>query len=203
MHTKIKSIVLALVAILLISSFGARAQSNKVKYKTTVSIETDPSTFLFKGYAFHFRIKPRNSKHFLIGAGAYALNLPAVMVNMNASNRNKGWKVRINDAYALFEEYYFKQPNHGLFVGLQTGIQNYKNKNDQIPGKESRYSNLLLMPSIGYNWHPFRAPFYIKPWMGIGYTTKLSGDNSIEGLTYKIAPILPFVTVHIGYTFGN
>lgn len=203
MNTKIKSIALVLVTILFISSHRANAQGDATEQKTTVSIETDPSTFLFKGYAFHFRIKPKGSKHLVLGAGTYALNLPGVMVNMNASNKNKGWKVRINSAYALFVGYYFKQPNHGFLVGLQTGIQNYKNKNDQIAGKESKYSNLLLMPYLGYNWHPFRIPFYIKPWLGIGYTTKLSGNNSIGNLTYKIAPILPFITVHLGYTFGK
>jgi hypothetical protein len=44
---------------------------------------------------------------------------------------------------------------------------------------------------------------YIKPWMGLGYTTKVSGDNSIDGKEYDIAPLVPFLTLHVGYTFNK
>jgi outer membrane protein W len=59
------------------------------------------------------------------------------------------------------------------------------------------------MPSIGYNWHPFKSQFYIKPWFGLGYTSKISGDNSINNVEYNISPFVPFATVHVGYTFNK
>ena len=129
--------------------------------------------------------------------------MPDFIVNMNSDNKDKGWNVRINDAYSLFAEYYFEEANKRWFVGLQAGVQNFKNTNDSILNAESKYSNLLIMPSIGYNWQPFNFPFYIKPWLGLGYTAKISGSNSINNLTYKISPLTPFVTLHIGYTFGK
>ncbi len=123
------------------------------------------------------------------------------MVNLNADNKDNGWNVRINSAISLFGEYYFREANNKWFVGLQTGVQNYKNTNNNIANKESKYSNLLIMPSLGYNWHPFKNKLYVKPWLGLGYTTKISGDNSIDNLSYKISPLVPFVTLHVGYTF--
>lgn len=199
--TTMKTISLAMLTIIGLST-AVKAQNTTTENKTTLSIETDPSTFAFKGYAFHIRIKPKSSGHFVIGAGTYALDLPSMLVDMNADNKNKGWTVRINSAYSLFGEYYFKKANSKWFVGVQTGIQNYKNINDNIVNKESKYSTLLVMPSIGYNWHPFKFPLYVKPWFGLGYTSKISGDNFVDNLKYNISPLVPFVTLHVGYTIN-
>jgi len=197
MSAKFKKISIVLLLVTVALSAKLIAQEKTIDSKTTFSIETDPSTFLFKGYAFHIRIKPQNNKHLVMGAGVYALDMPAFLVNFTADNKDKGWNVRINNAVSLFGEYYFNEANNKWLVGLQAGVQNYKNTNDNIPNKQNKYGNLLVMPSIGYNWRPFKNGFYIKPWLGLGYTTKISGDNS----TYKIAPITSFLTVHVGYTF--
>jgi len=188
-----------LLAISLFAGTLLNAQTATLEGKTTLSIETDPSTFLFNGYGFHVRLKPKDSRHWLAGAGSYALDLPAFLVNLNADNKDKGWKVRINSAYSLFGEYYFSEANQKWFAGLQVGIQNYKNTNADVPG-ESKYANLLIMPSIGYNWQPFKFPIYIKPWFGLGYTSKISGGNAINNLNYDASPIVPFLTMHLGYT---
>jgi hypothetical protein len=201
MKTKMKTFALALLTILSVTSTAVNAQDNSAQQKTTVSIETDPSTFAFGGYAFHFRIKPKNSEHLVIGAGTYAMDYPSFLVDMNPDNKGKDWNVRIKSAYGLFGEYYFKEANSKWFAGLQIGMQNYKIKNDKLSGLDNEYTNLLLMPSLGYTWTPFKIPFYIKPWLGIGYTTKMSGDNKIGTSTYSISPIVPFLTLHVGYTF--
>lgn len=183
------------------STISLQAQKKPAAERTTVSIETDPSTFAFNGYAVHFRIKPASSKHFLLGAGTYAMDFPSFLVDMNSDNKDKSWNVRINSAFSVFGEYYFNEPNQRWFAGLQAGIQNYKNTNDNSPDLETKYSNLLLMPSVGYNWQPFLFPLYLKPWLGFGYTSKISGETVVENLEYKISPLVPFLTVHIGYTF--
>ena len=59
------------------------------------------------------------------------------------------------------------------------------------------------MPSIGYNWQPFKFPLYVKPWFGLGYTSKISGSNSIDNLSYRISPLVPFITLHVGYTLNK
>jgi hypothetical protein len=91
------------------------------------------------------------------------MDTPSFLINMNADHKEKGWNVRIKSAYALFGEYYFKEANNKWFAGLQEGIQNYENINDNVPDQVSNYSNLLVMPSIGYNWQPFSFPIYFKP----------------------------------------
>jgi hypothetical protein len=203
MKTSIKISTFLALIFSLSMNLSVQAQDATNVAKTTYSIETDPSTFALRGYAIHLRVKTKNCNHMVWGAGTYALDLPSVLVDLNTSNKDAGWNVRINSAYSLFGEYYFKEANSKWFAGLQVGIQNYKNTNDNIPDQTSKYSNLLFMPSIGYNWQPFPFPMYIKPWMGLGYTTKVSGDNSIDGKEYDIAPLVPFLTLHVGYTFNK
>lgn len=195
MKNKVKMLAVILTLLLGLTSSVSRAQQS-----TTVSVETDPSTFLFNGYAFHLRIKPAGSDHLVLGAGTYALDLPGVMVDINQPNKGKGWDVRINSAYSLFGEYYFDRSNHKWFLGIQAGVQNFGNRNSNIPDTESKYSNFLLMPSVGYVWQPFDFPLYFKPWFGIGYTARISGSNTIGTLEYKISNLLPFATLHVGYT---
>jgi hypothetical protein len=205
MNTKIKLTSMAIIAIISLSGSKLEAQdtNRNSEHKTTFSIETDPSTFAFGGYAFHFRIKPKNSQHLLLGAGTYGMEMPAFLINMNAENKDKGWNVRIKSAYALFGEYYLKGANHKWFVGLQVGMQNYDNTNDNVPGQASNYRNLLIMPSMGYTWQLFSFPLYFKPWLGLGYTSKISGDNTMDDITYNISPLVPFISLHVGYIIGN
>lgn len=205
MKIRINTHSIAMVAIIFFSVSKIEAQeTNKAsQVKTTISLETDPSTFAFEGYALHIRIKPKNSRHLLIGAGTYGMDMPDFLINMNADNKDKEWNVRINSAFSLFGEYYFLEANSKWFLGLQAGVQNYTISNNHIVNKRSKFSNVLIMPSIGYNWQPFNFPLYIKPWFGVGYTSKHSGSNSIEKLKYNISPLVPFVTLHVGYTFNK
>lgn len=190
-----------LLCILFCMLLDIAAQDSTDVSRTRVSVETDPATFVLHGYAAHIRIKPPKSKHWVIGAGAYALDLPSLMVDMNKKNKQMGWNVRIRSAFGLFGEYYLKTAGKKWFLGLQTSVQNYKITNDLIAGQEIRHSNFLLMPSVGYTWQPFRVPFYVKPWAGLGYTAKITGDNSIGGKSYHISSFMAFATLHLGYTF--
>lgn len=201
MKTTKTTILAIIVAITAIFTTSVAAQSdNQTKGKATLSIETDPSTFMFNGYALHLRFKPANSEHFVIGLGTYAMDMPDFFIGQ--ANSTDGWNVRINSAIGIFGEYYFSEANSKWFAGLQASLQNYKNTNDNVADAVAKYSNVLVMPSIGYNWKPFsKLGLYIKPWLGIGYTTKVSGSNEIGTYKYNISPVVPFPTVHIGYTF--
>ena len=138
--------------VLVLLSIGSIAQqndkvldSNKVYFnKTEVSIEIDPATFVFNGYGIHFRVKPKNSTHYLIGAGVYAMDFPEILVDLNSSNKDKGWDVRLNQGIGLFGEYHFSQVNKKWYVGSQLALQQYKLQKDFFEG-EAKYSNILLM----------------------------------------------------------
>jgi hypothetical protein len=169
---------------------------------TLFAVEIDPTTYMLKGYSLHLRIKPAGCDKWMIGAGTYGLNLPDMLVNLNPKNKNEGWDVRINSAYALYGEYYFKEANQRWFIGEQVGVQNFKISNDtESSADQAKFRNILLMTYFGYSWHPGNGDFYIKPWAGLGYTHKVLGYTTVGNLYYDVAPIFPFVTLHLGYNF--
>jgi hypothetical protein len=180
----------------LAAAFSFESYAQKTKY----ALEIDPATFAFGGYSAHLRIAPKKAEHLLLGIGAYAMNMPSVMVDLNSKNKNEGWDVRLNQGYGLFGEYYFCKNTEKFFVGTQLGIQEYKIENEAIEG-DVKFTNLLSMVYGGYTWRPFTNPLYLKPWAGLGYVSKLSGDNVLGGKAYDVASLTMFATLHIGYTF--
>jgi len=195
----LKTVILTSIFALTLSA-QSNAQDAITIDKTKLSIEIDPVTFVFKGYSLHLRIQPKNSQHLLIGLGTYAMDLPDALVNFNPKNKNKDWNARINQGYSLFGEYHFTEVNRKWFAGAQVGVQQFKISNNTTTGNE-KFENILAMGYLGYTIKPFNNNLYIKPWAGIGYTSQLSGTNTLETLTYDIAPITMFATLHIGYTF--
>jgi len=167
--------------------------------KSTLSIEIDPATFAFKGYGVHLRFKPKNSEHLLLGIGTYAMDMPSALVDINKENKGKNWQVRINQGIGLFGEYHFSEVNKKWFIGSQLAIQQFKIQNEKITGNQL-FTNGLFLGYAGYTWK-IGQHFYLKPWAGIGYTTKISGANKLGDSTYNIDPILIFSALHIGYTF--
>ncbi|HAN00328.1 MAG TPA: hypothetical protein DCQ26_17170 [Marinilabiliales bacterium] len=199
MKTKIS--FLAFVVIFGMSNFNATAQSTDLTVgKTKFSIEIDPATFAFNGYSAHLRIQPKSCNHLIYGVGIYAMDMPAFFVDMNSNNADKGWQVRINNAIGIFGEHHFSQVNKGFFVGSQISAQQFLIENDNQSGDE-KFTNGLIMGYGGYTLQPFKFPLYFKAWGGVGYTSKISGENILGGQEYEIAPISVFATLHVGYTF--
>ena len=171
------------------------------RYSSRLSLEIDPVTFLLKGYSLHARYQPMFSERLLIGVGTYALDLPDAIVDFNKENRDMGWEARIRSAYFLYGEFYPGNANHGWFIGEQIGFQSYKVSNETEVSGTTSFNTILLMTYAGYSWHPYKGSFYIKPWIGLGFTEKIDGINQVGGLKYEVGPFFPFFTFHVGYTF--
>jgi len=170
-------------------------------YSSRLSFESDPMTFLLKGYSFHLRYQPMFEQRLLIGGGTYALDLPPQYVNLNSLNRDEGWDVRIRSAYIITGEFYAKKANWGWFIGEQIGFQSFKVTTEREVSGSASFNNILFLTYAGYSWHPYKGSFYFKPWIGLGYTDKVDGVNKVGSMKYNIAPLFPFLTFHAGYTF--
>lgn len=177
---------------------NAQDSGKKTSNETKISVEIDPATFGFNGYSLHLRVQPKNTTHLLVGAGIYAMDMPSFLVDLNEKNKN--FKVRINQGIGLFAEHYFCEVNRKWFIGTQMGIQEFKIEEKNKTGQE-KFTNLLVMGHVGYVFKPFNNNFYLKPWAGIGYTSKISGTNTVNSSEYDIAPVTMFATLHVGYTF--
>ncbi len=199
-HSRISKFIIAIT--LLFSSFlSLQAQeSEEVSSPASYSIEVDPFAFLSNGYGTHFRYKPANTEHILIGVGAYAINIPSVLVDINKENKGEGWDVRLNRGYGIFLEYHLNRVHQGAFFGSQFNMQKYEIGKEAIENSVN-YTTVGAMIYGGYSWQIASSNVYIKPWMGLGYSGKIDGVNVLEGEEYAISHLTPFATLHIGYSF--
>lgn len=158
-------------------------------------LETDPATFAMKGGALHLRTRLASLPGWTFGVGAYALDLPALMVDLVPQNSGEDWSVRIEPGLGLFLDRGFGVDGDGLTIGGQVSLQRFEL---DAPGQAGGdVWNLLVMPRAGYQWSPFDNGFYVYPWAGVGYTAPVAGD---EG-SYHVSPVVPFATLHVGWNF--
>lgn len=170
-------------------------------YSSRLSIEIDPITFLLKGHSFYVRYQPMFTDRFVIGIGTYAMDVPEQILDMNRHNRDKGWDARIRGAYLVSAEFYAGEANNGWFIGERIGFQSIRIRNSAEVRGSATFNSLFLTTYLGYNWHPYKGSFFVKPWVGIGYREKVDGTNQVGDLRYDIGPLFPFFTIHLGYTF--
>jgi hypothetical protein len=168
--------------------------------RPAIMVETDPSTFALGGFAAHVRAQPEAS-HLAFGAGAYALDFPGLLVDLDGANRGQGWDVRLRLGVGLFGDYYLEPAPRAWFVGVQLAVHDYRYRNDGAPGLEARAVNGVVMPRVGYLWRPFAAGFYVMPWLGVGATAQLSGSRRVGAKEYDLFPVIPFATLHVGWQF--
>jgi hypothetical protein len=168
--------------------------------ETAVFVETDPATFVLGGFAAPVRIRPSATPQWSFGMGAYALNLPSVMVALDSANRDLGWSSRIVFAGSAFIDRYFRRDGEGAFVGAQLGVQQFRVTRASVDGQRE-FTTVLAMPRIGYLWRPFGSGFYVMPWLGLGLTAKVAGGVMLGGATYDVFPVVAFATVHAGWRF--
>ena len=109
--------------------------------------------------------------------------------------------MRIKWAYLVSAEFYASQANNGWFIGERIGFQSMRVRNNAEVSGSTTFNSLFLTTYVGYNWHPFKGSFFVKPWVGLGFREKVDGSNRVAGLEYDTGPLFPFLTVHLGYTF--
>lgn len=198
-------VALALVASMMSVSWRASGQDYigvfTRDYTSRLSAEVDPLAFVFKGYSFHLRYRPMFTEQVVIGVGTYGFELPDAMVNFNNKNRDMGWNVRIRSAVAIYGEFFPREANRGWFFGEQIGFQSYRIRNSREGVEAGRFNALTAITYAGYSWYPFGRFFYVKPWVGLGLLEKVDGVNEVGDLRYRVGPLLPYATVHLGYTF--
>ena len=161
------------------------------------SIEVDPATYAFSGYALHLKKNFAALPHWQFGVGAYAMDFPDVLVDLNDKNKNLDWEQRLSLGVGLFVDYFFEENQEGLFIGGQLAYQEY---DVTRYGTSSEYTTMLSMGYVGYQYY-FYDNFYLKPWGGLGYQNKISGSSIVNGQEFDVAPLLVFAALHVGYKF--
>ncbi len=169
--------------------------------KNRFSLEIDPATYALGGYAVHLRMTTPALPGWRFGFGAYALDFPDLFVDMNPDNKDESWDVRLDSGIGLFAEFTPGGKDRGWFAGGQVAVQRFQVGNEQEGTAQAEFSTLLLMIHTGYRWFPSASGLYLQPWAGLGYAGKISGETQVGSRTYAVSPVVPFMTLHLGYIF--
>ncbi len=166
-----------------------------------ISVETDPATFAFEGYAGHVRIQPDGSP-WVISLGAYSLKFPGIMRKLVIEPSSDSINLKLDSGVGLFvDRYWSAAKNEGFFTGAQVAHHNLTVSDKNAPGSESKYKAVIVMPRMGYRWNIGNSGFYLLPWAGLGFVSTIGDDPKIGNQTYSAKKMLPFGTLHLGYQF--
>ncbi len=164
-----------------------------------LSVEIDPSTFAFNGYSAHLRYHLLESWE--LGIGTYSMTFPNALGGLVISPNPSTTTLKISSAYGFFLDKFLFDKNERVFLGFQLASQNYLLSDSGTPGSTSRYSATLFMPRVGYKYTLKNSGLYFLPWLGVGYIYSGNDNPSVGSQTYKLNSILPFATIHMGYSF--
>jgi hypothetical protein len=182
-------------ASLLLLTTTARAEADEAPIRGDLLLELDPATFVLGGYSAHVRYRPAAAPRWSFGAGTYAMDLPGLLVDLDAANRHAGWNVRIRSGAALFVDRFLGEAPEGLFAGAEVGLQWIRVANPRLGSARADYTAFLLMPRAGYLWQPLGAHFYVMPWLGVGWAERTAGSAG----AYHVPSVPVLATLHLGW----
>lgn len=167
-----------------------------------VSVDTDPSTFLFGGYSGWVMAKPPGLHHLRIGVGGFGLDFPSALVpHLNRAGED-GWALRVRAAMAFVG--YQAGDRAGFYVGAYTGYLESRHTRSDVMGTADRH-NLTILPCVGYQWFPFATGAlrgaYVQPWAGATIWIPVGGTTSLGGHTFRDPYVIPIAAAHLGYEF--
>ena len=151
-------------------------------------VDIEPAAWFLHGYSVHVGAQPPAAPRLLLSAGAYAFDVPQLLVDLASGNQDEPWDVRLFLGYGVFAEYFFGN----WLVGGQIGMQHTE---ATLGADANRFASLLVLARAGYEWHPWGYGGYIFPWVGAAFTQKVAGDTG----AYDTLPVIPYLTVDIGW----
>jgi hypothetical protein len=170
--------------------------------KTRISVDTDPSTFLFSGYSFWAMAKPAHTDHLRVGVGGFGLDFPSFIVPTLNRSGEDGWDLSVR-AVMGFAGYQFGN-RRGFYVGAYSGYLESRHRRDDTMGVADRH-NITLLPTAGYQWFPFSTGAlkgaYLQPWIGATIWIPVGGTTKLGTHEFKDPHVIPLAAFHIGYEF--
>lgn len=194
------SLAVVLLAVTPRSSLAQAAEANDEETSAvTVLVETDPATFVQSGYALHVRIAPAAWNGWVLGAGVYGQDFPALVAGLHPDNDDQ-WRVSLDRGYGLFADYHFEGKPEGFFIGAQLAWHRFDIRRVGSDA-QAKTDAVLAMARLGFLWTPFEdLGLYVMPWIGAGGSLEVHRKQAGAG-DYHALPVLAFGALHIGWAF--
>ncbi len=101
----------------------------------------------------------------------------------------------------LHFEHFFSEDSGGFYVGPEAGIVRL-DLTHQASGTSEQHTRYSIGVRGGYQWYPGLGNLYVSPVIGVSYTLN-SEPITIGGDTFESAPVGPWGTVGIGWSFSR
>jgi hypothetical protein len=167
-----------------------------------VSLDTDPTTFLFDGFSGWAMAKPPGLHHLRVGLGGFGLAFPSFLVlRLNRSGED-GWALRVRAVMGFVG--YQAGDRKGFYLGAYAGYLESRHTRSDVMGTADRH-NVTVLPCVGYQWFPFSAGVlqgaYLQPWAGATIWIPVGGTAALGAHTFKDPYVIPIAAAHVGYEF--
>lgn len=159
-------------------------------------IDIEPAAWFLHGYSVHVGVQPPAFPRVLLSTGAYAFDMPGMLMTMTGEDPQM-WDGRLTFGAGAFADVFVgEHVDRGWVLGGQLGFQRYEVV-DRMSGGRQAFDCALVLLRGGYEWHPRGIGGYVFPWAGVAITPEVGGDSG----TYDPRPLVPYVTLDLGWRF--
>jgi hypothetical protein len=183
-----RTLVPFFAALLLLTSAGPAWAQDSPRH---VDLEVEPLSYAFGGAGGHVAYQRGDWKY---EVEAFGLEIPESL------HGNDGFGASLLGAELHFEHYFGEDPG-GFYLGPEVGVVQL-DVTHQPSGTSTQKTRYSVGLRGGYQWYTGLGNLYVSPVVGVSYT--LNGEPvSLGGDTFESAPLGPWGTVGLGWSFGR
>ena len=166
----------------------------KGEQKNKLTMALDVSPFAFSGGSFKMGWVPATFSGSEFSLEWFSMEIPQLVVDLNSKNKGKGWKEKVDWAWALYYDQKWGESKNDFYYGLGFVYLKEEVKNDQL----FQYSQLEYLLRFSYKYHPFESlGFYLQPYVALAYRHKILGHTG----TYSLQPFLVIPSMYLSWEF--
>jgi hypothetical protein len=188
----------SIIISLLFVAHLAVAQSQSGNEKGHFSVETELQTYLSKGYSIGGTYWLPDS-HWTVGllvAGSEASGRTKEIVFTGGENLDR---VRNTWLVAGRLRYFFNEKQKGFYAMLNAGYEEFMVEKNS---KQAHQNNVFVTPFVGYTWFfKGNTGLFLQPAIGSIFIVGRGEEKTVEGVKYRLNPVLPNPTISLGYKF--
>lgn len=175
----------------LVLSFGSSGAATAQQNDLPLDLKVEPLAYAFGGAGGHVGLRVENWTYTI---EAFGLDVPQSL------HGNDAFEASLR-GMELHAEHFFDEDLQGFYAGPETGVVR-REVTHAASGKTEQNTLYSIGVRGGYRWYPGLGNLYVSPVVGVSYT--LNGKTvDIEGDTFEAAPIGPWGTVGIGWSFSR